>query len=900
MFLRRLRELLHQRRLDQELAEEVESHLAMASEDHRRRGLSPEEARYAALRSFGGLEQMKEAHRDRRGWPFLDALLQDLRYAARTLAKSPGFTAAAALTMALGVGVNTALFSMFHLLDRPLPLRNPGTVVQLDSTEHAPISWREYLHLRRHVTTLSGLAAGLPWAFVAESPDPAALPVMITGEFVSDNLLALFEGDVLLGRHFLPEEAATPMDGSVTILSYALWQSRYGGDRRIVGRTIRLNGIPLTVIGVTAPGFVRAGIVRGVWNADLWVPLTMFGRFRQDTEGASSGREWYERFDARLFSAYGRLRPGRTTEQARAEVNALLHGLELDYPAFLAKARTIIPVRLLPRPAEPLPGKGAGPGLSGVPALMRVVLAASSMVLLIACANIATLLLARGAARRREIAVRLCLGASRARVIRQLLTESVLLAGLGGAAGLLLSWWSLHTFLAAGLLSALGQSALTSLALLHMAPDRWVLAYTLVLSVASAIFFGLAPAWQATRIGLATAAKGGENIRRSGLSKILVVGQVALSLVLLIGAGLLLRGLIKAQSGDASFDPKKLMVLRFATRSARYDEARVQQFHRGLAERLRALSGVVAVTRAQSLPGDERDDAWLKGDRAAPALRLRFSHNSVLPNYFEALGIPILAGRTFTEAERRGAAPVMLVSQSLAARLWPHQNPLGKTVWFRSPLAWALVVGVTADVRNVLGETRPTFYFPLLPNREREGDGRVLVRTAGEAAASLAAVRAAAHAVDPALHLTAHTVPGYVAEMDRVRSTRTASALAASLGALALLLAAVGLYGVMAYSVTQRRHEIGIRMALGAARGVVLRAMLAAGLRLVAVGVALGALGGVAASRLLTSLLFGVSPFDPLAHLGVSAFLLAVAAAAIYAPARQAASVDPMEALRYE
>jgi predicted permease len=888
----RLRASLRRGKVEREMDAEMRFHLEMETAENIRRGMSEEEARRAALRDFGGVERAKEAYRDLSRFRRLEEVWQDLRYGVRTLWKRPGFTATAALTLALGIGVNTSLFTMFHLFDRPLPLKKPGAVVALEFR----VSFLEYLHLRSHTKVFSELAAINTESVVLTGQGAAEAPQQVSAEFVSDTFFSVFETNFALGRAFTPDETRTPFKEQVVVLSHGFWQSRFGAASHIVGKTVSINGLPFVVVGVTARDFVRYG-AGGNQNATLWLPLTMEGRLYPDRI-KSVGSDGYDNVDFAYLYLQGRLKPGRSVDEARAELAVLLGQLAGKHPQALTKDDLrVTPMTILggPRPSE---RKAAF--------FRSIVMAAPTMVLLIACVNIAGLLLARAAARQREIGVRLCLGASRWRLVRQLMTEGLLLAVLGGVAGLLLSWWTLESFLADALLSALGSAHLAAAALPNLRPDLQILTYTLLVSLASCVVFALVPAIQATRADLVTTIKDegaafGQRLARSRLRNGLVVAQIALCLVLLIATGLLLRGLGHAMTAGASFDPQKMLLLNVEMSLSNYDEARTQQYYQELAARLKALPGVQMVTRAERAPGDESGySIGLEGEPASDTAR-RVRANWVGPNYFDTIGSPIVRGRGFTEEERQTRAAVVIVTEALAQKLWPGADPIGKniTVSWVTP-AQAQVVGVARDAKNVYGEIHPLIYEPIHSKFEPERTGRVLVRTSRDAKEMLSMVKTAARSVDPNIYLTIDTVAGYFAEGGRMRNARIASAFMASLGLLALLLAAVGLYGVMAYSVAQRTREIGIRMALGAGRRHVLRLVLGQGLRLVGIGVALGVACGAAVSRLLSSLLFGLSPFDPIAYVGVSLFLIAVALVAGYLPARRGAMVDPMVALRHE
>src|SRR5262245_56053130 len=646
----------------------------------------------------------------------MSSLLQDLRYGLRTLGKNPGFTTVVALTLALGIGVNTALFTMFHLFDRPLPLKKPGAIVMIefhekDGASHFRVSFPEYLHLRDHTTVFSELGASQSQIVTLAGQGAAEGPQQVPVEFVSDSFFSVFEANFALGRGFAPEETRTPFKDPVVVLSYGLWQRGFGGDAHIVGKTVPINGLPFTVVGVTTRDFVRYGSDR---KASVWLPMTMRGRLYPDTD-KSSGMEWYEEMNQPWLTLHGRLKPGRSADEARAEIAVLLSQLAGEHPQYFSKADLRV---------TPLTVLGA-PGISArMASLRKIVLAATTMVLLIACINIAGLLLARAAARQREIGVRLCLGASRGRLVRQLMTEGFLLAALGGGAGLFLSWWLLETFLATALLSVWGRADLAETALPNLQPDLWILVYTLLVCIASCLVFGLVPALRATRTDLVATIKDegtalGQRLARSRLRNGMVVAQMALCLVLLVAAGLLLRGLGRAMSADAGFDPQKTLLLSVYVRPARYDAARTQQYYQDLAASLEALPGVQSVTRSHAVPGDEWDHPIRLEGEAAPGSSRRALANEIGPNYFNATGSQIVRGRDFTEEETRTEAAVVVVNEAMAQKLWPGADPLGKNILrlFRTP---AQVVGVARDARNAFGEIHPLLYVPLQPSRERE------------------------------------------------------------------------------------------------------------------------------------------------------------------------------------
>ena len=842
-------------------------------------------------------------------YEWMGALFLDLRYAARMLLRNPILTIMAVLTVGIGVGINTAIFTLFNLRFQPLPIKDPDAAVRLEIGRDSFLkSFTTYTYLRDHAETISGLTASHYEEVVVGDPNTLEEPTHITAKFVSDNFFAVLDVPAMMGRTFSPEEISAPGKEPLVVLSYYFWNKHFGGDPDILGHTLRVNGKSFLIIGVTSREFVGFGLEEGPVPPDVWLPLMMKGALEpqeasaKDYFGSDSGK-WLQ------LSLCGRLKPGRTSEEALSETKLLLMQLTADRP---------MPDRRDPIKVIPLSLTGDADISPDTWTAMAFIMAVTLTVLLVACANIASLLLARAMARQKEIALRLSLGATPGRLIRQLLTESLLLAILSGGFGLLLAWGSLKLFLGTSLLSAISGGQDLTLILSYLTPDMRVLAYTFLITLVSGVAFGLAPALLAGRVDLTTVLKEdahsfGKNTSRSRLSNALVIAQLALSLVLLITAGLVLRGLNRIREDNLGFNVKNVAIVDFNLRSRNYNAQREDQFRQELVARFAAVPGVQSVSQSMRLPFDLMKETTLTSESADGASESKTSlssFNKVTENYFNGLDIQLTRGRGFTADEVRGRAQVVVITEATARNLWPDQDPVGKNLRLDDPdIPFAQVVGVARDTRNIRsGEIYPLFvYAPLPPPLDSAASKnkpsltyRIAIRTAGEAKEIKSALLAASQSYDPTLLLKVNTMREGIASIDQVSWARPAPALMASLGLFALLLAAIGLYGVISYSVSQRTREIGIRMALGASRLQVLRLVIGQGLRLTGIGIALGLGGGVAVSRALSSMLFGLSPFDPVAYLGVSVFLVVIALLAVFLPANRAASVDPMAALRHQ
>ena len=823
----------------------------------------------------------------------MDSLWQDLRYALRLGAKSPGVTAMAMLALALGIGANTAIFSLVNgTLIRPLlGVRDPDQLITLERTQDRRVQFSfgypDYIDYRDHSSSLAGLAAhcGTPLSFNNGTTE------RLRGDLVSGNYFSVLGVKSAVGRLITPDDDDQPGGHAVAVLSHGLWLRTFGADPDVVGRGMKLNGYDFTIVGVAPRDFSGTETGR---SYDVWIPIKM----QVQAMPRTMGRHWFNDRSAGWLGLFGRVQPGASVEQAQAELTTIARSLEQSYPDTNA-------------------GRGvsvlAGLGLDSNDRVsfrnfLTLLLAAVMLLLLIACSNVANLLLLRATSRRREIAVRLALGATRGRLVRELLTEGLLLSLIAGGLGLLLTPWS------AQLIVAFQQPAY-GLRGIDISPDVRVLAFTALLSILTAVVFGLAPAMQASRVDLVTSLKDGapsSGHRKSRLQANLVIAQVALSLVLLIGAGLAVRTMQKALTMDRGFDSENMVLMSMDLTIRGYSESEGRSFYEELIKRVDALPGIVSSSLAKTVPPNDWSDrlsVFLPGEepppdvlRARDDLGLRVDANRIAPDYFRTLGIPILEGREFTDQDRVGTPPVAILNERLANRLWPGESAVGKLLavpFWHEPRPPVQIIGVARDAkhRSLLADMPLLIYLPEL--QVYDGRATLVARTSGAATRLIPAIRDEVAALDKDLSLYAVKTMS-----EQIESTlwqqRTAAGLIGIFGLLALALAAIGIYGVIAHSVAQRTREIGIRMALGAdARGV-LRMILRQGLELALTGVLVGLAAAFALTRLMSSMLYGVSATDPLTFVISSVALVAVVLGACFLPARRATKVDPMIALRCE
>jgi predicted permease len=821
----------------------------------------------------------------------METLWQDLRYAIRTLGKTRGLTLVAILSLGLGIGANTTIFTFINsLLLRPPVVHEPAGLLevwQYNTTRgngigsDMQLSFPEYEYYRDHNSIFSAMGA-----FTGESPvmiwNRAGEGETLRAALVSANFFSILGIQPVLGRGFLPEEDRVATAAPVVVLSHAVWQQRLASDPAIVGKSLTLNGRNYTVVGVAPAAFT--GLVIG-FSPDVWTPMAM-------QRAVSPGLDLNERRMHWLLGI-GRLKPGITPRQASADLAVLGQQLARDFPDTNKNLMPdVVPVELVPAPF-----RGVAGGISAV--LMAVV----GLVLLIACANVANLLLAKASSRRREVAVRIALGATRRRLIQQMLTESVLIAGIAGAVGLLVSFW------AAPLLLSVTPSSLPLG--VNVSPDARVLAFTLFASIATGIVFGLAPALQQSKSNQVDNLKDGAvhgGSTRSRLRNLLVVAQVTACVVLLVGASLCLRSLLNARSIDPGFDTHNTVAAGLTVETFGYDETRGRAFYARLLEQIRALPGVRYASLTDHLPlgqimrmqGVEIDGYQApRGPSGMTGLPIDMA--LVGPDYFETMGIPVLSGRSFKNSDDVSAPPVVMINQQMADRFWPQQNPIGQFISIMGPhdsRTRAEIVGVvkTGKYQSLGEDPKSYFYRPLL--QEYQPGVQLLVRTAGDTPV-VDALRREVRALDSRMALVGIETLEQHMQLP-LFPARAAGLLLSLFGMLALTLAIVGLYGVMSYSVSQRTREIGVRMALGARRSDVVRLILGQGLRLTLTGMGIGLVCSLALTWVLRSVLYGIRPTDPVSFLAVAIVLTMVALTASYVPARWATRVDPMTALRTE
>jgi macrolide transport system ATP-binding/permease protein len=813
----------------------------------------------------------------------MQILLQDVRYGLRMLARNPGFTAVAVLAIALGIGVNAGIFSVLNAVGlRMLPVPGAEQIVSVDQIFHGKykrnvhgeptlFSYSEYQEYRANNHVFSGLIAYDPFLNATLAGGRAR---QLFGQLASCNYFDALNEHPSLGRGFVEGDCAVPAAGTVVVLGDQLWQGAFGADPTLIGKRVVLNRIAFTVIGIAPAGFGGTEPV----PSSFWVPITMQPVMEPESDLLSDANvSW--------LALLGRVKPGVSIGKVRADLSVIANSLDERH----AGRKTSLAIRtatFLGRPEEH----------NLVLTAAAVILVAFGLVLLIACANVANLMLARATARQREMAIRLSVGAGRWRLIRQLLTESLLLALMGGAAGSVLAFWSFEA-LSNFVLSHLPHG--TPELALNLTPDVRVLGYALLLTILTGVASGLAPALQASRADVNTALKEGDTrfgVRSSWLRQSLVGVQVAVCMILLIAAGLLLRGLYFAQTADPGFSMTGITIASMDLRTQGFKEEPAAAFERGLKEKVAALPGVDGIAEARQTPLN--DNHWVT-NFSIPGKPAEYDveNNAISQGYFSMIGIPIVRGRDFTEQEVRTGASVAIISEATAQKFWPGEDPIGK-ILREGDKSDLQIVGVAKDAQvSHLGESHKLYvYLPAGPKEQSRL--QLMIHGGGGFAAVAAGVRDAASQLDPDVMVD---VTRFEDNMEVWRTPpRIVAALAGGLGALGLLLAGVGVYGVVAYAVSRRTREIGIRMTLGADGRDVMRLVLRQSMRPVLIGGAIGIVACAGVSWVLSSMLFGISAHDPIAFSLVPAFLLGVALLASYVPARRATKVNPVVALRYE
>jgi putative ABC transport system permease protein len=876
--------MLRRTRMEREMDEEMRFHIEAHATDLVSSGLSRQEALRQARLEFGWMETTKAECRDAVGVSFLDALTQDVRHGVRTLLRMPMFTVITVGVLALGIGANTAIFGVVDaVLLRPLAYRDSGRLVAILMNGENPVSVANYIDWRDQSHSFAAMGAADYWSPNLTGVDS---PEHIAGLKVTQGLFPMIGVEPMLGRFFVEGEDKDGADREV-ILSYRLWQRRFSSDRNVLGRPIVLDGNAYVVVGVMPPGFQFAPF----WatHSELWVPNAFGGRIHN-----RSGNS---------LRVFARLKDGVSLTQARAEMAGITGRLEQQYPGTNRNALV-----------TPLKEKVVGP----IETPLLVLLGAVAFVLLITCANVAHMLLARAAARQKEVAVRAALGARRGRIIRQFLTESLLLGGLGGAAGLALAGLATHALIAMSPTNIPRLQTVT----IDLRAALFLVAATILTSVG----FGLAPALQASSINVNDALKEGgrgnsEGVSRNRFRSLLVISEFALALMLLIGAGLMIRTFASLQAVDAGFNPHNVISMVVSVAGSREaDPARRTIFYRQLIERVRSLPGVQAAGAINHLP--LAGDLWgwpfvIEGrPKPRPGESPDAVYRMVTPGYFAAMRLPLIRGRDVSEADNVTAPGVVIINERAAKEFWPGEDPIGERISFdddkANPPTWLTIIGVAKDAKqdNWAATPFPEVYLAAFQNHDFLGDSgsevashisyiTLVARTAGDPAAVAPAMKEAAWSFDRNLAISkVVTMDGIVADANA--QPRFEMLLLTIFAAIALVLAGVGIYGVIAYSASRRTHEIGVRMSLGATRGDVLLLVVRQGMWLALAGSVTGLAGALLLSRLMTKLLYGVQPTDPATFVAVATGLGFVAMLACYLPARRAMRIDPVAALRCE
>src|SRR5215204_1892524 len=870
--LRRWRALIHKDELEHELDEEMQFHLERDIEQKVRSGITPEDARYAALKSFNGFDQSKEECRSARGVGLIENILRDISYSVRVLLKNHAFTIVVILTLALGIGANTAIFSFANgILLRPLPYPQSERLAVIDETalkrgvDSMSVSFPNFLDWREQNKVFEDI--GIYFGSNRFSLSGAGEPVEVRGSYISHGLFEVLRVSPQMGRTFTANEDR-PDEDAVVILGHNLWQRNFGGDANIIGRKIMISNRSRTVVGVMPSGFRFPEV------SEMWVPVALTP-------------ETFTRTDHGL-SAIARLKDGVTFTEAQAEMNNIAARIEQQNPVTnegLGVKVTSLHDRLTGDYREAL----------------LILLGVVGCVLLVACVNVANLMLARATARQKEFALRAALGASRWRIMRQLLVESLLLATVGGALGFLLSLWALRLLLRA--------IPIQLPFWMNFGVDLRVLGFTLGITVLTGLIFGVMPALQTSRVDLNdTLKEGGRGNTgiRSRARSFLVVAEIAMSLMLLVGAGLMIQSFLRLRSVNIGLNPKNVLTAGVNLPQSKYPRDQRAIFFKQLLERVRNLPGVEAASATATVPLS--GDNWgrsitVEGFPVLPVGQApMIQHTVVTPGYFRTMGIPLLAGRDFTDADTKGTPDVTIVDERLAREYWPNDTPIGKRIRFGPPEdnePWHIVIGVVSAVRHqrMQEETRESVY---LPHAKMPVNGLSLVaRTSSDPRDFVAAIRREVAQLDPDLPVSGvATMEEVVAES--IWQPRLYATLFSVFASGALILALIGIYGVMAFLVQTRTHEIGIRMALGATARDVFKLIVGRGMKLTAIGILIGVAGAAALTRLMHSLLFNTSATDPITFILISVLLSLAAFLACYIPARRAAKVDPLVALRYE